>query len=221
MTLDEAAQATGGTLIGDGSRRIRGISTDSRAIEPGGLFVALKGLSHDGHAYVAAAAARGAGAAVVARRATASIDRIEVDDTLDALGRLARYHVGRLRARRPIPSIAIGGAVGKTTTKELTTAAVRALYGRTLATIGNLNNLVGVPLMLLGLDENHQAMVIECGTNSPGEIAPGANRGARRRDGPERRNRAHRGPRHTRRRRGRRSRTVRGSERGGHHLGGG
>ena len=171
MTLDEAAQATGGTLFGDGSRRIRGISTDSRAIEPGGLFVALKGASHDGHAYVVAAAARGAAAAVVARGATASIDRIEVDDTLDALGRLARYHVGRLRARHPFPSIAIGGAVGKTSTKELTTAAIRALYGCTLATAGNLNNLIGVPLTLLALDQTHQAMVIECGTNSPGEIA--------------------------------------------------
>lgn len=170
MTLDEAAQATGGTLFGDGSRRIHGISTDSRAIEPGGLFVALKGLSHDGHMYLTAAAERGAGAAVVAHGTTAALDRIEVEDTLDALGRLASFHVSRLRARRPIPSIAIGGAVGKTTTKELTAAAVRALYGKTLATIGNLNNLIGVPLMLLGLDETHQAMVIECGTNAPGEI---------------------------------------------------
>ena len=170
MTLDQAAQATGGTLFGDGSRRIRGVSTDSRAIEPGGLFVALKGASHDGHAYVAAAAARGASAAIVARGATASIDRIEVDDTLEALGRLAGYHVGRLRSRCPIPSVAIGGAVGKTTTKELTAAAVRALYGSTLATAGNLNNLIGVPLTLLELDQTHRAMVIECGTNSPGEI---------------------------------------------------
>lgn len=171
MTLAEAAQATGGTLLGDGSRRIRGVSSDSRAIEPGGLFVALKGASHDGHAYVTAAAARGAVGAVVARGCAAPIDRIEVDDTLDALGRLARYHAARMRAQRPIPSIAVGGAVGKTTTKELTAAAMRALYGCTLATVGNLNNLIGVPLMLLGLDESHQAMVLECGTNSPGEIA--------------------------------------------------
>jgi UDP-N-acetylmuramoyl-tripeptide--D-alanyl-D-alanine ligase len=171
LTLAEAAQATNGKLFGDGSRRVRGISTDSRAIEPGGLFVALKGVAHDGNAYVAAAAARGAAGAIVVRGGSASIDRIEVDDTLQALGRLAHYHVGRLRARRPIPSIAVGGAVGKTSTKELTAAAVRAVYGRTLATVGNLNNLIGVPLMLLGLDESHQAMVIECGTNSPGEIA--------------------------------------------------
>ncbi len=61
--------------------------------------------------------------------------------------------------------------MGKTTTKELTAAAARALFGRTLATAGNLNNLIGVPLTVLGLDEQHQAMVIECGTNLPGEIA--------------------------------------------------
>lgn len=171
MTLAEVAQATGGTLFGDSTRRICGVSTDSRAIEPGGLFVALKGISHDGHAYVIAAAARGAAAAVVGRGSTAPIDRVEVDDTLDALGRIAGHHIRRLRGKRSIPTIAIGGAVGKTTTKELTAAAARALFGRTLATAGNLNNLIGVPLTLLGLDETHQAMVIECGTNSPGEIA--------------------------------------------------
>ncbi len=171
MTLAQAAQATGGSLCGDGARKIRGVSTDSRAIESGGLFVALRGAAHDGHAFLSQAAARGAVAAVVARGSAASIDRIEVDDTLDALGRIARHHAGRIRGRRNIPAIAIGGAVGKTTTKELTAAAARALFGRTLATAGNLNNLIGVPLTLLGLEEWHQAMVIECGTNLPGEIA--------------------------------------------------
>ncbi len=170
MTLAEVAQATGGKLFGDGARRIRGISTDSRAIQPGGLFVALKGVSHDGHAFIAAASARGAAGAVVQRGSAAPIDRVEVDDTLEALGRIASFHIRRLRARRFIPAIAIGGAVGKTTTKELTAAAARALFGHTLATVGNLNNLIGVPLTLLGLDETHQAMVIECGTNAPGEI---------------------------------------------------
>jgi UDP-N-acetylmuramoyl-tripeptide--D-alanyl-D-alanine ligase len=170
LTLAEIAQATGGTLYGDAARRIYGISTDSRAIEPGGLFVALRGLAHDGHGFVAGAAERGATAAIVERGRSAPIDRIEVDDTLDALGRIARHHMRRIRGRRPIPTIAVGGAVGKTTTKELTAAAARALFGRTLATAGNLNNLIGVPLTLLGLDQNHQAMVIECGTNSPGEI---------------------------------------------------
>jgi UDP-N-acetylmuramoyl-tripeptide--D-alanyl-D-alanine ligase len=171
MTLAEVAQATGGALFGDGSRLIRGVSTDSRAIQPAGLFVALKGLAHDGHAYIATAAARGAAAAVVQRGSTAPIDRVEVADTLEGLGRIANFHIRRARARRPIPTIAIGGAVGKTTTKELTAAAARALFGSTLATAGNLNNLIGVPLTLLGLEDEHRAMVIECGTNLPGEIA--------------------------------------------------
>jgi UDP-N-acetylmuramoyl-tripeptide--D-alanyl-D-alanine ligase len=171
MTLAEVAQATGGTLFGDGSRQIRGVSTDSRAIAPGGLFVALKGPTHDGHAYIPQACGRGAIAAVVARGTRTLIDRVEVDDTLDALGRIASHQITRARLRRRIPTIAIGGAVGKTTTKELTAAASRALLGETLATAGNLNNLIGVPLTLLGLEEKHQAMVIECGTNSPGEIA--------------------------------------------------
>ncbi len=170
MTLAEVAQATGGELHGDAARRIRGVCTDSRVIEPGALFVALRGASHDGHVFAAAAIQRGAAAAVVGRGAGIPIDRVEVDDTLEALGTIARYHVSRIRRRRVIPSVAIGGAVGKTTTKELTAAAARALFGRTLATAGNLNNLIGVPLTLLGLDENHQAMVIECGTNAPGEI---------------------------------------------------
>ncbi|HEY2107611.1 MAG TPA: UDP-N-acetylmuramoyl-tripeptide--D-alanyl-D-alanine ligase [Candidatus Binataceae bacterium] len=171
MTLAEIAQATGGALFGDATRRIRGVSTDSRAIEPEGLFVALRGISHDGHAYIETAAARGAAAAVVGRGCGAPIDRVEVNDTLDALGRIASHHIRGFRARRSVPTIAIGGAVGKTTTKELTAAAARALFGHTLSTAGNLNNLIGVPLTLLGLEENHQAMVIECGTNSPGEIA--------------------------------------------------
>ncbi len=171
MTLSEIAAAAGGTLYGDPSRQIRAISTDSRAIAPGSLFVALKGPLHDGHAYVGQASARGAVAAVVARGTNTPTERIEVDDTLEALGRIASYHISRARRRRPIPTIAIGGAVGKTTTKELTAAAARAVFGDTLATPGNLNNLIGVPLTLLGLEEKHQAMVIECGTNSPGEIA--------------------------------------------------
>jgi UDP-N-acetylmuramoyl-tripeptide--D-alanyl-D-alanine ligase len=171
MSLAEAAQAAGGTLFGDGARIIKSVSTDSRAVEPGSLFVALKGLARDGHGYIAAAAARGAAAAVVGRNRGAAIDRIEVDDPLEALGRIARHHTRRLRAKNSVSTIAVGGAVGKTTTKELTAAAARALFGDTLATAGNLNNLIGVPLTLLGLEENHQAMVIECGTNSPGEIA--------------------------------------------------
>ncbi|HEY6417570.1 MAG TPA: Mur ligase family protein, partial [Candidatus Binataceae bacterium] len=96
---------------------------------------------------------------------------IEVADTLAALGHLASQHVERARAARSIPSLAIGGAVGKTTTKELTAAAARALFGATLSTAGSLNNLIGVPMTMLALSGEHRAMVIECGTNTRGEVA--------------------------------------------------
>ncbi|HLX04973.1 MAG TPA: Mur ligase family protein, partial [Candidatus Binatus sp.] len=99
-----------------------------------------------------------------------ALDCIEVDDTLAALGRLARRHLVRTRKTRALPLIAIGGAVGKTTTKELTAAVVRALFGSTLSTPGNLNNLIGVPMTIFTLTGDHRAAVLECGTNTRGEI---------------------------------------------------
>ena len=99
-----------------------------------------------------------------------ALDCIEVDDTLAALGRLAHRHLARTRAARALPLIAIGGAVGKTTTKELTAAVVRALFGSTLSTPGNLNNLIGVPMTIFTLTGEHRAAVLECGTNTRGEI---------------------------------------------------
>lgn len=171
FTLGEVAAAAGGTLFGAKSVEVRGVATDTRALKPGALFVALKAI-RDGHDFLAAAAHGGAAGAIVARgRHDPELPCVEADDTLAALGGLARYHVSRMRAHGPIPSIAIGGAAGKTTTKELTAAVVRALYGPTLATPGNLNNLIGVPMTLLMLTGEHRAMVIECGTNTRGEIA--------------------------------------------------
>lgn len=170
MTLREVAQACGGRLIGDGAARIRGISTDTRMIRPGALFVALRGAASDGHQHLAAAHVAGAVAAVTEPGWDGAPTRIEVADTLAALGHLARFHLQQMRLLHPLPAIAIGGAVGKTTTKELTAALARARFGTILATAGNLNNLIGVPLTLLALTPEHRAMVIECGTNSPGEI---------------------------------------------------
>src|SRR6266545_6452298 len=165
FTLAEVAEATEGTLVGAGAGSepvVTGVSTDTRALVTGALFVALRGHTHDGHAHLAQAEHRGAAAAVVCRGTHCSLPRIEVDDTLVALGRLARFHADRVRASREVPSVAITGSAGKTTTKGLTAAAVEALYGRTLATVGNLNNLVGVPMTLLTLEDEHRAMVIEC-----------------------------------------------------------
>jgi UDP-N-acetylmuramoyl-tripeptide--D-alanyl-D-alanine ligase len=114
---------------------------------------------------------RGARAAIVATgRRHSALDCIEVDDALAALGRLAHRHLMRERAAHTLPLIAIGGAVGKTTTKELTAAVVRAVFGPTLLTPGNLNNLLGVPMTILTLTGEHRAAVLECGTNTRGEI---------------------------------------------------
>ncbi|HEY2525500.1 MAG TPA: UDP-N-acetylmuramoyl-tripeptide--D-alanyl-D-alanine ligase [Candidatus Binataceae bacterium] len=172
--LDEVAAATGGELFGAPETVVRGVTSDTRALASGALFVALKGADRDGHAYLGEAARRGAAAALVARgRRLAGGERlaaIEVDDTLAALGDLARHHLRRIRAAGPFVCVAIGGAVGKTSTKELCAAAMRALFGETLATPGNLNNLIGVPMTIFMIDERHRAAVLECGTNTRGEI---------------------------------------------------
>ena len=175
FTLAEVVEATGGTLSHRDAAtlagNIVGVSIDTRSLKAGALFVALHGAASDGHDYLAQAAALGARAAIVATgRRHPALDCVEVDDTLDALGRLARRHLARTRAARALPLIAIGGAVGKTTTKELTAAAARALFGSTLSTPGNLNNLIGVPMTIFTLTGEHRAAVLECGTNTRGEI---------------------------------------------------
>jgi UDP-N-acetylmuramoyl-tripeptide--D-alanyl-D-alanine ligase len=166
------AVQSGGYRTGVGSAEIvRSVSIDTRSLQAGALFVALRGATSDGHDHLQKAAAQGAVAAVVeAGRRSPAIDCIELDDTLAALGQIARHHLRRTRAARSLPLIAIGGAVGKTTTKELTAAVVRALFGSTLSTPGNLNNLIGVPMTILTLAPEHRAAVLECGTNTRGEI---------------------------------------------------
>jgi UDP-N-acetylmuramoyl-tripeptide--D-alanyl-D-alanine ligase len=176
FTIAEVVEATGGTLVCASTSssitgNARGVSIDTRSISPGAIFVALRGAGTDGHDYLAQAAGRGAAAAIVENgRHHPALDCIKVGDTLDALGRLAHHHLARTRAARPLPLIAIGGAVGKTTTKELTAAVVRALFGSTLSTPGNLNNLIGVPMTIFTLTGEHRAAVLECGTNTRGEI---------------------------------------------------
>ena len=173
FTLGEIAEATDGELVGGNARTTTiGVSTDTRQTQRGALFVALKGAASDGHDYLTQAASRGAGAAVVSRgRELASLPCIAVEDTLPALGSLARRHLQRVRAEGRLPVIAVGGAAGKTTTKELLAAAARAVFGSTLATPGNLNNRIGVPMTIFTLSGEHRAAIIECGTNLRGEIA--------------------------------------------------
>lgn len=151
---------------GDG-RTFAGISTDTRSIAPGALFVALGGDRYDAHDFLAGAAAAGAAAAVV-RMGTppvAGLSLIEVPDTLRAFGALAHAR----RAAIPGPVVAITGTNGKTSTKEMLAAALRTRYV-TYATRANLNNLVGVPLTILEAPEGTEALVVEAGANLPGEI---------------------------------------------------
>ncbi|MGH7248402.1 MAG: Mur ligase domain-containing protein, partial [Pseudomonadota bacterium] len=167
FTADEIVRASGAAASGAGAAptQVEGVSIDSRTVARGALFVALRGI-RDGHEFIDAAAARGAAAALVERgRAHSTLPCLEVNDTLEALGALARFHLERIRGTHPLPLAAIGGAAGKTTTKELTAALVRALYGDILATPGNLNNLIGVPMTVLTLTPRERAAVIECGTN--------------------------------------------------------
>jgi UDP-N-acetylmuramoyl-tripeptide--D-alanyl-D-alanine ligase len=167
----EIMRATAALFSGNPELRTHGVSIDTRNLQPGSLFVALRG-ARDGHDFIDAAARAQAGAAIVERgRRHYALPCFEVNDTLGALGALASLHLERVRALRSLPVVAIGGAAGKTTTKELAAAVTRALFGEILATPGNLNNLIGVPMTLLTLGESHRAVVLECGTNRRGEIA--------------------------------------------------
>src|SRR5215212_6118863 len=166
-TLDRVADA-----LGDGPRgptALTRIATDTRGIGPGDCFVALKGEKFDAHDYLAEAVSRGATALVIndARRAAGlGVPVFEVDDTVRALGRLALYR-RRVWGR---PVVGVVGTNGKTSTKEL----LRAAFGSVLrvhATIGNYNNLVGVPQTLFALPDEADIAVIEMGTNQPGEVA--------------------------------------------------
>ena len=178
MSLMEAALATGGTALG-GNPRLEGVSTDSRTVASGELFIALRGERFDGHEYVEAAAARGAAAAMVeaawAEGRSLALPTLAVADTRLALGYLGAWW----RARFELPLVGVTGSNGKTTVKEMTAAILRARAQAegfdpelaVLATAGNLNNDIGLPQMLLRLHGSHRAAVIEMGMNHPGEIA--------------------------------------------------
>ena len=170
MDTATAARAVDGRMLGENVRFTR-VATDTRTLAEGDLFVALKGERFDGHDFVGLAQERGAAAAVVAADRAGALpgNRIAVADPLAALGRLAAHW----RARFALPVFAIVGSNGKTTVKEMLVAILRAHYraGQVLATAGNLNNAIGVPLTVLGLREEHAVAAIELGMNHPGETA--------------------------------------------------
>lgn len=152
---------------------VRSVKIDSREVKSGSLFVALKGEKSDGHAFVAKAFASGAKAVMVTKEWFVKNYLnfpekrfIIVDNTIQALGKLALHH----RLRYDIPIIAVAGSNGKTTCKEMI-ASVLAVKFNVLKTYANYNNQLGVPLMLLSLDSSYNVAVLEIGTNMPGEIS--------------------------------------------------
>jgi UDP-N-acetylmuramoyl-tripeptide--D-alanyl-D-alanine ligase len=172
--MDDVVKATGGTLVRPGrSVPFDGVSTDSRTIAAASLFVPLTGLRFDGHDYIGQAVGAGAAGVLIQKgreglveKVAGSVAVISVEDTLTALGDLARLW----RARFAIPVVAITGSSGKTTTKEMV-AAIAGREKQLLKNKGNLNNLVGLPLTLFQMNETHEFAVLEMGTNRRGEIA--------------------------------------------------
>jgi UDP-N-acetylmuramoyl-tripeptide--D-alanyl-D-alanine ligase len=173
QTLSDLAQTTGGRLVG-ASMPFASVSTDSRSLSSGALFVALKGPNFDGHEYATTALQRGAVGALVERELPLAIPQVVVGDALQALSTFARTW----RREFDIPVIGITGSNGKTTTKEMIGAILaqsssqsRPQLSPCLVTQGNLNNHIGVPLTLMNLNAEHHSAVIEMGANHQGEIA--------------------------------------------------
>jgi len=164
-TLSEAARVVGGELIGE-DRPYGCVCTDSRTLKPGALFVALRGPNFDGGAFVQSAAAQGAIGALVERATPGALPQVVVPNTLRALQELAKHW----RADFTLPVVAVAGSNGKTTAKEMT-AAILSRMGLCMATHGNLNNHIGVPVTLMRLEASHRSAVIEMGANAIGDVA--------------------------------------------------
>lgn len=164
-TLSDFAIACGGRLVGI-DRSFTGVSTDTRTLQAGELFVALRGPRFNGNEFVAGAQAMGAAGAMVDAEQPGGLAQIVVADTQEALTTVARCW----RDQFDIPLIGVAGSNGKTTVKEMT-ATILAQAGACLATRGNLNNHIGVPLTLLRIEPEHRFAVIEMGANRAGEVA--------------------------------------------------
>ncbi|AEE96782.1 UDP-N-acetylmuramoyl-tripeptide--D-alanyl-D-alanine ligase [Mahella australiensis] len=167
LTVSEVIEATGGQLIaGDKWRIINGVSTDSRTVKPGQLFIALIGERYDGHDFIDNAVTNGASAVMLSKdTADWDIPIIKVEDTLEALKRLAAYY----RRMFYLTVVAITGSSGKTTTKEFIYAVLSQKYN-VLKNRGNLNNQIGLPLTVFDINPHHQYAVLEMGMSALGEI---------------------------------------------------
>lgn len=168
LTGQQAAEITGGTLLGGADGVCTGIATDTRKISAGDLFVPLVGERFDGHDFIQRAVESGCCGALVQTGRSIALDQrvhVEVTDTLWALGELARAHLATLG----LPVIGITGSNGKTSTKEMMACALSA-YGSVLKNHGNHNNLIGLPQTALRADASHDYAVLEMGMSVPGEI---------------------------------------------------
>ena len=165
MRLSEIALWTGGRLLG-ADLDVAGVAIDTRRLQPGELFVAIKGERVDGHDFVRDAALHGAAAALVTRRVDVDIPQVLVNDTQLALGDLA----SAVRAQRDVRVVGITGSNGKTTVKTLTTS-ILSRHGRTHVNAGNYNNELGLPLTLLAMPADTEYAVLEMGAGKPGDIA--------------------------------------------------
>lgn len=165
LSMQTLAELTGGQLFG-GNISFTEVTTDTRKISAGCLFIALKGERFDAHDFIADALSAGATAVLVSKHLHVAVPQVVVADTRIALGQLARW----VRHKSTARVVALTGSSGKTSVKEMTAAILRNC-GETLYTAGNLNNDIGVPLTLLRLTAEHDYAVIELGANHQGEIA--------------------------------------------------
>ncbi len=169
FSFPELREATGAEFAGPADGAVVGVTSDSRRLSSGNLFIALSGERFDGHGFVNEAVERGARALLVERpvEVPSNVTVLRVPSTLSALGALARFHRRRMECR----VIAVAGSAGKTTTKTVVASALELIApGRVHVSAGNLNNAIGVPFVLLALTPEHRYAVVEIGTNRPGEV---------------------------------------------------
>ncbi len=168
ITVADVLEATDGRLIcGDAGRRIGSVTTDSRKVEAGALFIPLAGENFDGHDYIEKALEAGADFCLTGRDIQPFPEKtvIRVADTRRALADVARKY----KALHNVPTVGVTGSVGKTTTKDMLASVLATAY-RTLKTQGNFNNEIGLPLTVFGLEKEHEMAVLEMGMSAPGEI---------------------------------------------------